>query len=114
MAISEFEIFKVEKSAKQFCDNRNKNYPPDKLYIDYRLEGQSLFLLEVRPVWNDPSRKTEMDVAKITFIKKESLWKLYRQRQNMKWQLYDPKSNSKDLEVLLKEIWDDPMGCFWG
>ncbi len=113
MAISEFEIFKVEKSAKHFCTERNKSYPPDQLYIDYRLEDQSLFIFEVRPKWDDPKTKIEIMVAKLTYIKKEKMWKLYWQRQNQKWKLFEEGTN-KDLEVLLTEVWNDSYSCFWG
>ncbi len=44
MAISEFEIFKVEKMASAFCTERNKHFPPDELRIDYRVEGQNLYI----------------------------------------------------------------------
>ena len=47
MAINEFEIFKVEKAANKFCSEPNKHYPPDQLYIDYRLEDQTLFLQRI-------------------------------------------------------------------
>ncbi len=114
MAISEFEVFKVEKAAKKFCEDRNKHYPPDQLYIDFRLEDQQLFLFEVRPKWNDPSVKIEIMVAKLWYIKKESIWKLYWQRQNMKWHLYEPNGVNKELEPLLAEVWNDSHGCFWG
>ena len=114
MAISEFEIFKIEKAAKKFCSDRNKNYPPDQLYIDYRIEDQILYLFEVRPQWNDPSKKIESITAKFWYIKKDRVWKLYRQRQNMKWELYEPNGQNKDLEVLLALVWEDPNCCFWG
>ena len=68
MAISEFEIFRVEKAAKKFCSDRNKNYPPDQLYIDYRLEDQVLYLFAVRPKWNDPAIKIEAMVAKLWLL----------------------------------------------
>lgn len=114
MAISEFESFKVEKAAKKFCENSNKYFPRDQLYIDYRLEGQQLFLFEVRPKWNDPSVKLETMVAKLWYIKKESIWKLYWQRQNMKWDLYEPNGINKELDPLLAEVLNDRYGCFWG
>ena len=113
MAISEFEIFKVEKVAKTFCDNKNRGFPPDKLYIDYKLDGQSLYIFEVRLTWNDPNSKMEIMVAKLRFIKKEKLWKLYWQRQNMKWYLYENDSDG-DLRALLTVINQDEYGCFWG
>ncbi|HHZ68959.1 MAG TPA: DUF3024 domain-containing protein [Methylococcaceae bacterium] len=113
MAISEFEIFKVEKVAKEFCSKRNVNFPPDQLYIDYRLEDQVLYLFEVRPRWDEPNIKAETMVAKLWYIKKDKLWKLYWQRQNMKWHLYEGGIN-KNLEPLLVQVNEDNYGCFWG
>ena len=114
MAISEFEIFKVEKEAKEFCDDRNGNHPRDQLYIDFRLEDQVLYLFEVRPKWDDPDIKIEIMVAKLWYIKKEAVWKLYWQRQNMDWCLYEPNGISNELTPLLIEVTDDQYGCFWG
>ena len=114
MAISEFEIFKVKKLAKEFCDDRNKLYRSDKIRIDYLLDDQTLFLLEIRPKWDDPSEKTELMIAKILYVKKDRLWKLYCQRQNMSWLQYEPGGTNKDLEPLLKLVWDDKKSCFWG
>lgn len=114
MTISEFEIFNVEKSAKKFCSERNKNYPPDQLLIEYKLENQTLYLIEVRPKWNDPSIRTEKYAAKLSYIKKDKQWKLYWQRANLSWLLYEEKCTSNQLETLLQVVWDDPHGCFWG
>ncbi len=113
MAISEFEKFKVEKAAKEFCASRNKNYPPDQLYIDYKFEDQTLYFFEVRPQRNNPENKIEIMIAKLWYIKKEKKWKLYWQRQNMKWHLYEGGINM-NIEPLLTEIWNDEYGCFWG
>jgi len=114
MAISEFEIFKVDKAAKKFCADRNMNFPPDQLYIDYKLEDQALYLFEVRPRWDDPTEKLELMVAKILYVKKDKVWKLYWQRQNMKWQLYEDEGVNSQLEPLLKIVWEDAHACFWG
>ncbi len=114
MSISEFEIFKVEKAAKDFCRERNKNYPPDQLLIEYKLEDQTLYFIEVRPTWNDPSVKTEMYLAKLRYIKKKKEWILYWQRANGNWLQYEAQGADKHLEPLLQTIWDDPHGCFWG
>ena len=114
MAISEFELFKVESAAKKFCGDRNQHFPPEQLYIDYKMEEQTLYILEVRPKWNDPTEKTELFVAKFTYVKKDKIWKLYWQRQNMKWQQYEPNGVDKHLESLIKIVSEDPQGCFWG
>lgn len=114
MAISKFEAFRVEKEANEFCNKRNGNFPRDQLYIDFRLEEQVLYLFEVRPKWDDPDTKIEIMVAKLRYIKKEMVWKLYWQRQNMKWCLYEPDGVNRELTPLLTQVSDDQYGCFWG
>ena len=114
MSISEFEIFKVEKAAKDFCKKRNAHYPPDQLCIDFLLEDQSLFLLEIRPKWNEPEVKTEVAFAKLSYVKKNQLWKLYWMRQNMKWSPIDENGTNKNLEPLLEIVSEDTYGFFWG
>jgi len=114
MAISEFELFKVESIARAFCEDRNKHLPSEKLYIDYKMDDQILYILEVRPRWDDPTEKTEFLVAKFIYVKKNSIWRLYWQRQNMKWQQYKPNGVDKDLESLIKIVSEDTQGCFWG
>ena len=114
MAISEIEIYKVEKQAKEFCDDKNGIFPRDQLYIDFRLEDQVLYLFEVRPKWDDPDIKIEIMVARLRYIKKEAVWELYWQRQNMKWCLYEPNGISSELTSLLMQVADDQYGCFWG
>ncbi len=114
MVTSEFEIFKVEKIASAFCAERNKHFPPDELRIDYRVEGQNLFVFEVRPRWDNPNVTIEIMVAKLNYKKSKQIWKLYCQRQNMQWVLYEPFDSSKDLQVLFAEINKDRHGCCWG
>jgi len=114
MAISEFEIFKTDKLAAKFCSDRSAHFPPDQLKICYKIEDQDLYITEVRPRWNKPDETTEMMVAKAKFIKSKGIWKLYWQRQNMKWVVYEPMESSSELSELLDEIGKDPHGCFWG
>jgi len=114
VAISEFELFKVEAIAKKFCGDRNRHFPPEQLYIDYKMEAQTLYILEVRPKWNDPTEKTELFVAKFTYVKKDKIWKLYWQRQNMKWQQYEANGINQHLEPLIQIVNEDSQGCFWG
>jgi len=114
VAISEFEIFKVEKVAKKFCENKNKHFPREQLYIDYRMEDQILYFLEVRPKWDDSTKNTEILVAKFMYIKKDKMWKLYWPRQNSKWKKYEPDGINQHLEPLFKVLSEDLKGCFWG
>jgi len=51
------------------------------------------------------------EACKITYVKKSNSWKLYWMRADLKWHLYDEYST---LDEALKEVKEDPNGCFWG
>lgn len=115
MAISEFEIKRIEKLVGQFVEKRRPS--PDirsKLDIGFQITGQSFEIYEKRPQWNDPSKTIEGFVAKVTYVKSRKIWKLFWMRADLKWHSYTPLPTSKSLEEILDEINTDPHGCFWG
>ena len=114
MVTSEFENFQVIRAAKQFCAEINKYVPQEQIYIDYKIDNQALYLLEIRPVWNNPEKTTEQMVAKFLYTQKDKKWKLYWQRQNTKWVQYKSDDINLDLEFLLEIVEEDSNGCFWG
>ncbi|HEY9170183.1 MAG TPA: DUF3024 domain-containing protein [Lutibacter sp.] len=92
--------------------------PPEEIRgqidINYKIEGQSIVVFEIRPVWNNPNKKIECNIAKTTFVKNENTWKIFWFRSDMKWHGYKaiPKVNS--LKEFVKIIEEDKHGCFWG
>ena len=115
MALSEFEIKKVEKAAESFLAARRP--PPEirsKLDIGWRLEDQSLFIFEIRPVWNNPSEFKEYPFAKASFVKSKGIWKIYWLRQNLKWNSYEPTPQVKSIESVFLTVSSDEHGCFFG
>lgn len=96
----------------------SRNRPPkeirNELDINYRIENQSIILFEIRPIWNDKTKYLNHDFAKTTFVKGSNKWKIYWLRGNLKWALYEPKSEVKKLSDFLKEIEQDKFGCFRG
>jgi hypothetical protein len=115
MAISEFEIKRVEKVMEDYL---TRTRPPvhirNELDIGYRIENQSVVLFEIRPAFKDPSTKIEHAIAKATYLKKEANWKIYWIRADLKWHRYEPVPHAKNLEELLSVIEDDHYGCFYG
>ena len=115
MALSEFEIKRIEKLVGNFIESRR---PPinlrDKYDFSYRVINQSFEIFEIRPRWDDPSIKIEGSMAKATYIKTTKRWKLYWKRADMKWHRYKPFGDSESLEEVLKAIDQDEYGCFWG
>jgi len=115
MAISEFEIKRVEKLVGQFVEQKR---PPahirNELDFSFRVSGQSFEIFTIRPLWNDPTIKTESPIAKATYVKSKKIWKLYWMRADLKWHSYPPFPASKSLEKILEVIKQDSHGCFWG
>ncbi len=115
MAISEFEIKRIEKLVGTFVESKR---PPahvrERVDLSFRLTGQSVVIFEVRAERNDPSTNIELPVAKITYVKSTKEWKLYWMKSDMKWHGYKPFPISKSLESVLEAIGQDAYSCFWG
>ena len=67
--------------------------PPEdirkELDIGYKIKGQSVVLVEIRPIWNNPSEIREYGYAKATFIKSKNAWKIFWMQTTQKWQGFD-------------------------
>ena len=86
----------------------------DKLDISYRIEKQSVILFEIRPDWQNKSKKMEIDMVKTTFVKKDNNWKVYWMRADLKWHLYKPNPIVQNLLDFIRLIEKDEYGCFRG
>ena len=114
MAFSEFEMKRIEKIVGTFCDNRVPARVRDQLIVGFRIEGQTIFIFESRPRWDEPSECMELDFAKITYVKSRRIWKLYWKRASGKWDQYKPNFESKDIDKIIAIINEDRFGCFFG
>ena len=115
MAISEFEIKRVEKIMEGYLA---RTRPPvqirNELDIGYRIENQSVELFEIRPTFKDPGKKIEHAIAKATYVKREGIWKIYWMRADLKWHRYEPTPVVNSLDEFLKTVEEDAYGCFNG
>jgi hypothetical protein len=84
------------------------------LDMGYELTGNSVFLLEIRPAWNNPQDILKHPYAKATFVQSKNVWKIYWMRANLKWYPYDPNPIVKNLKDFLKIVDEDAYGCFKG
>lgn len=115
MAISEFEIKKCERELNKFL--ANKRPPPHirkELDFGYRIESQSVVLFEIRPEWKNPENVMELPFAKTTYVKTQKVWKIYWQRQDLKWHSYEPAPEVKHFEDFLAIVSEDACACFFG
>ena len=115
MAFSEFEIKRLEKIVGCFIE---KQRPPShnrkELDLAFRIEGQSVIIYEVRPAWRQQNEFIEQNVAKATFVKTQNLWKVYWQRADLTWHIYDPVEAVKNIDEFLAVVKIDEYHCFYG
>lgn len=115
MALSEFELKKIEKEVASFVERRRP--PPhirDEVDLAYRVKGQSVEIFEIRPRLNHSGEKTELAVAKATYVRKHGTWNVYWQRADLKWHRYDPVPEVDSLSDFLDLVDNDEYGCFFG
>lgn len=115
MALNEIEVARIRRVARQFLERRRPEPSiRNQLDLDFRIENQSVIIFEIRPVWNDPSKTVEPQIAKATFVRNRSIWTVFWQRADLKWHRYQPLSEVTNVEEFFKEVEADPCGCFWG
>ena len=107
--INEFMIQKfVEKIRPENPEIRKQ------LDIGYSFHNQIFELVEMFPQWNNPTEILSIPFARIKFVKRKKLWKLYWKQSNGSWKLYQPFSYSTHLDAILNCIEKDTHSCFFG
>lgn len=115
MAISEFEIKRIEKIMAEYLERtRPAPHIRNKLDISYRINNQSVELFEIRPAFRAPDETIENPIAKATYVKSTKEWRLYWMKADLKWHRYEPAPEVTDLEEFLQVIEEDKFGCFYG
>ncbi|PKP44844.1 MAG: hypothetical protein CVT95_10530 [Bacteroidetes bacterium HGW-Bacteroidetes-12] len=110
----ENEIEIIEVMEGYLINSRPPEEIRNQLDISYKIEGQSIVVFEIRPLWNNPNIKIESEIAKTTFVKKENIWKIFWFRADMKWHSYKPNPKVNSLKEFIKIVEEDKLGCFWG
>ena len=115
MAFSSSEKNEIEKLMDDFLKRRR---PPedmrDKLDLSYRIKNQSIEIFELRPQFIRPEKIMEDPVAKITFVRKQNVWKVYWMMSDLKWHSFEHQPQTDTLAGALQIIDEDETGAFWG
>ncbi len=115
MAFSEIEKDGYEKLVAKYIEQRRPAKEiRDKIDLAYRIGGQDIIILEIRPYIFDRTRKIETEIAKATFVRKKNIWKVYWMPSDLKWHSYQPEPTVKTLAKFLELVNEDKMCCFWG
>ena len=104
----------VEKRLGAFCARKIPPYGRDQVRLGYKVRGNNVTLFEERPIFPKPGEWMDIPIAQFRFSAESGKWTLYCADRNSRWHEYcDLKSNA-DLDILLKEVDDDPTCIFWG
>ena len=115
MTFNDLEQKRIETALAAFLAKRRP--PPHlraQLDLGYRLSGQSVELIEIRPQWDDPGTIREIPFAKATFVKAQNDWKVFWQRSDRKWHAYAPMPRVPTFEIVLALVDADECACFFG
>lgn len=105
-----------EAIVKNFIESLRPEDPEirEKIDLDYSYDGKTFLLFEIRPVWNNPQEKDQIEFAKIRYYKTREEWTLYWMRASGKWELYEPFPTSPYLDKIIEIIEEDSYACFFG
>ena len=68
MSFSEFELKRYEKIVDGYVQkNRPSPSIRSQLDLSYRIQGQSVEIFEIRPMWRNPDETIENPVIKATY-----------------------------------------------
>ncbi len=115
MSLTFAQIEEVKQAAAKFMYN---NRPPEdirpQLDLGYRIDGQSVYVFEIRPQWDKPEIIQNYDVAKTTYVESKGYWKIFWLRANLKWYPYPPRPYVKRISEFFNEVEEDSAACFFG
>ena len=115
MAFSAAQVKQVELASTAYLSIHR---PPPKIrpQLDYEIgvEGQSVIIYEVSPDWKDNTIMRRRGVAKTTYVKTKDVWKIFWQRQDLKWHSYSPMPTVKKIDTFFAVVGEDEHCCFFG
>ena len=115
MAFTKEELEQYRKVINAYIETRR---PPvhlrNQVDLSFRIQNQSIEILEIRSRFNDPRKTVETPIAKTTWVQSQQVWHIFWQRADMKWHRYDPLPEVKTLDKFIDVVEADEYGCFYG
>lgn len=115
MAIDTLQTLDVIEAMENFiARKRPPEHIREALDLRYKIEGQSIFIFEIRLRFDNPKEKIDHPVAKTTFVKTKNHWKVFWMRADLNWHSYAPKPTVKTVKEFCKLVEGDSHHCFFG
>jgi hypothetical protein len=114
MALPSLTRTLIEKKLKKYCDQRIPAHVKSSIRLIFKIRGNSVTLIEERPLFTDPSTWVGLAVAQFRFNRKTSKWTLYCADRNSRWHEYLESEPDEKIGTLLRHVDEDVTGIFWG
>jgi len=113
--VNDVERKRVENAVAAFVAKRR---PPvhlrDQVDLNFRFDGRSVEIFEIRPRWDNPAQRVEESVAKARYLKSRGKWVVYWKRADLKWHRYNPAPEVSTIDAFLRLVDEDEYACFFG
>ncbi|WP_372646039.1 DUF3024 domain-containing protein [Ancylomarina sp.] len=86
----------------------------EQIDLGYSFKNNEVILFQIRPQWDDHSKKVECPYARCKYVKSQQVWKVYWMRATGTWKLYEPDPIVSNVESFIRIIESDEHSCFWG
>lgn len=117
MPLPELVRRSAEKQVRRFCEGRIPAHARDQVRLELGIRGNAITIFERRPFFRSRPNVDEwskMKIAQLRYDPDAREWSLYWADRNGRWHRYWDLDPAENLEVLLREIDEDPTAIFWG
>ena len=116
MAFTETEIVTYTAQLEQQFWSRHR--PPlklrDKIREGQRFSGLAIELFFVLPAFERRGEFIEQSIARLRYVRRHDVWRIYWMRADLKWHLYPPCPEVASLDEALRIVGEDANCCFFG
>lgn len=116
MAFSDLEIADYMKVVEDtfWSLRRPPAHLRDQIREGQRFTNQTIELFMVRPAFNRPGEHTEESIAKVQYMRRLDVWRIFWRRADGNWHRYQPYFEAQSLAEALRVIHEDAYCCFFG
>lgn len=102
------------RKLSDYLHNRVPEHIRNKVWHIVESQSNRITIIEKRPFYRDRSRTTSSPMCQVRYTDYDERWHLYWRRASGQWWPYIPGHPLDSIEDCIKEINNDPHGCFWG
>lgn len=116
MALPELVRRHAEAKIAAFCAGDTPEHARDQVRLESTVRGNAFTIVERRAPWSEDigPEWSSQPIAQLRFDGDTMRWSLWWPDRNGRWHRYDDLDPTPDIDVLIRQIDEDPTAIFWG